>query len=203
MASALLHASKENGEVAPLLIRCLFDTGSEKSYITAATCRALNVFGIKEKILIGTLGADLPSSFSVQRVALRVSAVNEPDTAVCLQFLSLPKICDPIGPVQFIPNVKWPFLQGLSFADNYPRGRVEIDMLIGLDHYWSLVDGAIRRGANFASPVAMKTVFGWVLCGTDANSTTCTLLSIKNSPQETNLSDVLEWFFRDWSTLAF
>lgn len=40
---------------------------------------------------------------------------------------------------------------------------MEIDILIGSDHYWEVVTGRIIRGAS--GPTAVETNFGWVLSG--------------------------------------
>ena len=40
---------------------------------------------------------------------------------------------------------------------------MEVDVLIGSDHYWELATGEVRRGDS--GPVAIKTRLGWVLSG--------------------------------------
>ena len=55
-----------------------------------------------------------------------------------------------------------------------------VDILVGADHYWSLVTGEVRRGSS--GPVALNTRLGWVLSGSieqqdDTASTEVTCMS--------------------------
>ncbi|KRY73899.1 hypothetical protein T4A_9730 [Trichinella pseudospiralis] len=52
-------------------------------------------------------------------------------------------------------------LKGLKFADQFPRGEVEIDLLIRIDHYYNIVLNEIKR-VDTSKPTAVKTIFGWV-----------------------------------------
>ena len=55
-------------------------------------------------------------------------------------------------------------LSGLELADPGVDGKdLEIDLLIGSDHYWKVVTGRIVRGDN--GPTAIETRLGWVLSG--------------------------------------
>ena len=56
-----------------------------------------------------------------------------------------------------------PHLQGLTLADSYPRGTVQVEVLIGADHYYSFVTGICKRGENPESSV--ESHFGWILTG--------------------------------------
>ena len=46
-------------------------------------------------------------------------------------------------------------LKNLEFADSQKTG--------GLEFYFSLMEGEVKKGVS--GPVALKSVFGWVLCG--------------------------------------
>ena len=59
--------------------------------------------------------------------------------------------------------------------------KLEVDMLIGADHYWDLVTGAVYK--NKGGPTAIQTRLGWVLSGPIAvtlgvDSAQCTHLSV-------------------------
>ena len=55
-------------------------------------------------------------------------------------------------------------LAGLELADSsYDHNQLEIDILIGLDHYWKLTTGDVVRGKS--GPTAIGTSLGWVLSG--------------------------------------
>ena len=42
---------------------------------------------------------------------------------------------------------------------------VQVDVLIGADHYYSFVTGIYKRGENLESLVAVESHFGWILTG--------------------------------------
>lgn len=60
----------------------------------------------------------------------------------------------------------WSYIKGLQLADptfNEPR---KIDILIGAEHYFSLLLNERKIPGSIGYPIAMNTVFGWVLSGT-------------------------------------
>ncbi|KFD65298.1 hypothetical protein M514_00605, partial [Trichuris suis] len=61
-------------------------------------------------------------------------------------------------------NKTWKHVRGLHLADQFPRDATEVDVLIGLDHYYDFVRAAIRRGRR-NQPVAVLTTLNWLLCG--------------------------------------
>ena len=66
--------------------------------------------------------------------------------------------------------------------------QVTIDVLIGLDSYWSCMKPGLVRAGNL---VAQETVFGWVLSGTTPqvsyNDTTCVSVSLLSFNHANNL----------------
>lgn len=58
-----------------------------------------------------------------------------------------------------------PYLLGLELADTslVTDAPMNIDILIGSDHYFDVVTDDILRGEN--GPVAVNTKFGWVISG--------------------------------------
>ncbi|XP_068756894.1 uncharacterized protein [Montipora capricornis] len=81
-----------------------------------------------------------------------------------MEALSISKICNPLGPVQMDFH-KNSHLQGLTLADSYPRGSVQVDVLIGADHYYSFVTGVCKRGSSSESLVAVESCLGWIVTG--------------------------------------
>ena len=80
-----------------------------------------------------------------------------------------------------------PHLQGLTFADSYPRNSVQVDVLIGADHYYSFVTGVCKRGETPESLVAVKSHLGWILTGpVDSSSEhTSSMLTIVENKEVT------------------
>ena len=72
-----------------------------------------------------------------------------------------------------------------DFVDN--TQGMEVDLLIGLDFYFSFVTGRIRKGTH--GPVAVETNLGWVLCGAYTEKDESTELAVQfNTTHVVNLS---------------
>ena len=81
----------------------------------------------------------------------------------CIEALTTPVICRPAEAVDIQP-MKWSHLRNIVFPKKFPREEKEIDVLIGLDFYYSFVTRDVVRGGS-GEPVAVRTTLGWVFCG--------------------------------------
>ena len=61
------------------------------------------------------------------------------------------------------------YLQGLSLVDNTHHENKKIDLLIGMDYYYSCVSGAQIKGQP-NEPIDLSSIFGWIICGFYENS---------------------------------
>ena len=55
-------------------------------------------------------------------------------------------------------------LRNLKLADNFPRKAATLDLLVGADQYYKLVQGSIKRGRP-GTPIATKSRLVWLLSG--------------------------------------
>ena len=117
-----------------MTVRVLLDSGSECSYIRKNIAEALDLQGPSELLSVTTLGGETSETKRFQRVKFTLSPIKG-DSKVEIEALSISKICNPLWPVQMDFH-KNSHLQGLTLADSYPRGSVEVDVLIGADHYY-------------------------------------------------------------------
>ena len=76
----------------------------------------------------------------------------------------VPKVtCDlPTHPVPF--NSKWDHLIDLTLADPEFGTPGRIDVLLGVDIFVEALCHGRRKGPS-GSPIALETIFGWVICG--------------------------------------
>ena len=90
---------------------------------------------------------------------------------------------------------KWPHLQDIKFPEKFPRNEQEIDVLIGLDFYYSFVSrDVVRGGPN--EPVALRTSLGWVFSGpTGSHGQDCTVSVIVQVCASQELNDTLQKFW--------
>ena len=58
----------------------------------------------------------------------------------------------------------WTHLEGLQLADNFESPPNEIDILLGADLYSEILLEGLVKGP-VGTPLAQKTIFGWVLSG--------------------------------------
>ena len=155
-------SDKEDGTCQ---VRMLFDSCSQRSYLSKSVKKTLNLSPIgKETILINTFGNEgqILEAELVQLVVHCFNGERVVITAYCVDH-----VCEPIinQNIAFAYG-KYEHLSRLPLADQSDNNdSLEIQLLIGLDHYWSLIDGQVTRGEMGDGPIAMKSKLGYVLSG--------------------------------------
>ena len=148
-------------------MRVLFDSCSQRSYICTRLRSKLGLpsFG-SETVLIKTFGnneALLKKCDSVQfalecQDQLKVFVIAYEGELICGPIANLNQTIE-------IAQQNYSHLQGLPLAD-YCCGDedLEVDIMIGADYYWSIVQNHVVRGKSHG-PVAVRTRLGYVLSG--------------------------------------
>ena len=79
--------------------------------------------------------------------------------------LTVPVICEPLSGTAFKSGLRaYPHLTELDLADPTLDGEIiNLDILIGLDFYWSFITGEVIKGGN--GPTAIYSSLGWILSG--------------------------------------
>ena len=144
-------------------IRVVLDLGSQRSYITQRTARALSLEpeGI-QKMSIFTFGSTRRSLCDCELVKVVMETL---DGEIEMHLLTTPIICEPITtqPISLCAN-SYKHLSELRLADSSDgNSLMDVDLLVGSDYYWKLTTGRVSRGEN--GPVAVETRLGWVLSG--------------------------------------
>ena len=154
-----------------MTIRLMLDGGSQRSYITQRVRDALGLLPDRvEQVQIKTFGSDTTTMQTVEMVRVGIPLKN--GTTVKLMLSTVPLICEPLScqPIAYTKE-KYRHLSDLNLADFSRVGDdLQVDALIGSDHYWQLVTGQVIRGQS--GPTAIDTHLGWVLSGpvcSDAN----------------------------------
>ena len=141
------------------MARAILDSGSQRKYITSHLREELNLSTIRMELLrIKTFGRTGCDDTSCDVVRMGIETKNN-------ETLVVPFICNPLTtqPID-ASSENHSHLLGLELADTADAtDMLEIDMLIGSDCYWSLVNGRIIKGEN--GPTAVHTDAGWVLSG--------------------------------------
>ena len=143
-------------------VRVLFDTGSQRSYITDNLTDRLRLKPPgKERIHLDTFGDYNFRSKTCNVVAVCLRRPNESEV-ITIRALSFPTICSSL------PNLvkldEFPHLSGLDLADPPSSGPEGIDILIGFDYYWNIVGEEVVWGDS--GPTVVSSKLGWLLSGT-------------------------------------
>lgn len=183
-------------------VRFILDGGSQRSYITSVAKERLRLPAERrEKVLIKTFGS---SEKSVEECeVVKVDLEMRGGGALQIDALVVPFICDPLTSQPTCESAEmYHHLDGLELADPVSTSDpLQVDMLVGSDHYWRIVTGRVRRGTS--GPVAIETKMGWVLSGPVAQDTSTTALTltathalrVETLATERNLDDQLKQFW--------
>ena len=164
LQTAKVIASSPDGKHGGITIRVLLDTGCQRTYVSSRLRQALNLPSLKKEcLLIKTFGNNSEQIENCNLVQLCLQSIRD-DLSIYVTAYEVPKICSPLQN-QRINSAQQKFLhfEGIEFADFCEGPEAEIDVLIGMDNYWKLVTGNVIKSG--VGPVAIETVFGWVISG--------------------------------------
>ena len=138
----------------------LFDGCSQRSYVTVSLQKRLNLTCIrKEKLIIKTFASSEGRLQTLDVVQLCVKGKN--GITVYVEALCVPHICSKLE-VPSATRIKrhYTYLSDVELAKP-PTSSHGVEILIGLDYYFSLVSGKIIRGPP-GFPVAVESIIGWI-----------------------------------------
>ena len=158
-------------------VRVLFNSGSQRSYVTEDLCHSLGLTPVRvEKLRLNTFGDTRfkPKQCKLYKLYLRNSRSSE---EIEITALSFPVICSTLPVISDVS--RYSYLCGIQLADCSNSARSTVDVLIGSDFYWQLVGSEIRQGKG--GPVAINSKLGWLLSGPlnsseFTNNTSCNLI---------------------------
>ena len=151
------------GRSGVTLANVLFDTGSDRSYISESLVMKIGPeWAGDQHVAYAAFGQKNPSKTKLRNL-YQVELMCKDGQYKPLLATEVPFVCAPI----YRPSVPERFLRSfrdLSLAGDYKQGeRFSVDILLGLDAYWSFVLPQIVPGPD--GLVAQNTVFGYILSG--------------------------------------
>ena len=156
LQTARARVGNSNGE-SSCNVRILLDSCSQKSLISTRLKDKLCLPSIEsETVLIRTFGNNEASLKKCSIVQFALECQDQ--LKVFINPCEVELICGPIANQTIeVAQQHYPHLQGLPLAD-YSRGDegLEIDIMIGADYYWSVVQNHVVRGESHG-PVAIRT----------------------------------------------
>lgn len=158
-AQALIKGGKQGR------VRVLFDSGSQRSFITAKAASNYDLEIVrKEWISIGTFGRKTRESGLREVVRFDVMPLQGGKVQM-LEVYVVPEISRISNEHVEVVKNDFPHLRDLWFSDVcQSKEELEIDLLIGADYLWEFQKGKTVRG-EAEEPVAIETELGWVLSG--------------------------------------
>ena len=126
------------------------------------------------KIAVSRFGGEATKSTLQKRIVFTVEPVDKSGQSQHIEALTTPIISRPAEAVNIHPT-RWSHLRNIAFPEKFPREEQEIDVLIGLDFYYSYMTRDILRGGS-SEPLVVCTTLGWVFCGpTGSHDQECTV----------------------------
>ena len=164
LQTATAEVVRPDNDSSPLNVRLVFDSCSQRSYVTQAVQEKLQlpVFG-RDSLLIKAFGESNARLRTCEIVQVGIKTLC--DTTVYIQAYVVPVICGPLTQQSTeLTQSSYEHLRDLPLADRAGGGVLAVSILVGADYYWSLVEGTLVRGAPW-EPVALATKLGFVLSG--------------------------------------
>ena len=124
-------------------VRILFDSGSQRSYVTEQVCSRLRLKPIcTERLQVNTFGGE---RFKTKQCKLVQFDIHNPRLSerVSLTAICYPVICSTLPSIREVDN--YAHLSSLELADCWEGTDSDtIDVLVGSDYYWKFVTGETR-----------------------------------------------------------
>lgn len=143
-------------------VRVLIDTASMANFISEACCNRLGLARSHFSIPINGLN-DMNSMSTKGKTHCTIKPLHNLAPLFSFDAIVIPKICSNL-PNVLVNTTNWSHLRNLPLADAKFNIPGPIDILIGAE----LVPYVLRSGrifGNESEPVALETVFGWILQG--------------------------------------
>ena len=154
----------DNIEKRSVPVKILLGSGSQRTYLSERIVKHLNLKLINTQVMtIKTFGNDDEKAIEMNEYSFCVKSLNN-GCNVYMRGFAMPLICSPLSGQRLdVVSTQFPILKGLDLADK-GSGESEIDMLIGADLYWHVLDGKMIRCGS-GRLIALKSKLGWLLSG--------------------------------------
>ncbi|XP_065093592.1 uncharacterized protein LOC135714203 [Ochlerotatus camptorhynchus] len=140
--------------------RALLDSGSQPSFITESLCQKLRLKRVKLNSPVSGIGQSTVNVHFGVTISL---ASRYGDHRFSLDCLVLPKLTISL-PSHHIDVTRWRIPRNLPLADPQFNISQKIDMIIGAELFYSLLEHQQISVAT-GYPLLQKTVLGYIVCG--------------------------------------
>ena len=153
-----------------LEVNILLDPASDKSFVDKATSEALELQGHTVDLSLGGITGVIEETKPRKMVKAIVKNRHHLEKYSEVQMIELPVICNTMNrPAVKKEVLDSKYIKELQLADDYSKhNSCKINVLIGLNSYYSVVSGKVRRSPE--KPIAVESIFGWLLVSDSSNS---------------------------------
>ncbi|KRY80454.1 hypothetical protein T4D_4865, partial [Trichinella pseudospiralis] len=162
-------ASGENGRKRT--VNCLLDSGFERSLIRTDIANELGLQGTPSSMTVRGVHGLSATVADSRHVRFLLGPMHEKVTdsesmKLELTALCIPSICDDLvaSPTPWPSEIDLPPAAALAS----PPSPTPIHVLIGFDMYYRVLGRGLRISGE-DGPIALETIFGWILCGPKAH----------------------------------
>ena len=128
---------------------------------TIANDLKIKPYGSPATMTIKVLGGQEQRK-KMNRVKFKLAPFNSSgnDHAVSINAWTINSVCAPLAAVEVVVK-RSDHLRNLQLADTFPRDAALVDLLVGADQYYKLVQEDVRKGCP-GTPIATKSRLGWL-----------------------------------------
>lgn len=178
-------------------LRILFDLGSQLSYITPTAAKSLHLSPVDQRnVCIKTFGGHAESKkLNVFNVEIETREGAQSINLCCND------ICHPLKNDCVFEISSLPEFNGLEIADKglHCDTSLNVDILIGADHYWKLVENRSIKSSK--GLVGTLTKLGYIFSGPvndskfESSSATLSVHALKCQACDTDMNQILKKFW--------
>lgn len=182
LATALMKCKASNGDY--IVLRAMFDQGSQGTFITEEAAQLLKLKRIKINAEVDGF-AETKSTKSTSMIKIEVESMTNANFKTNIETLVVKKITKPL-PQEPVNIDSWEHLKNIELADPKFNIPAKVDISIGSDSFGEFVlSGLIRGESN--TPYAQLTSLGWIVMGKSNQSTNHIVSCITNVQLEAQL----------------
>ncbi|XP_055584794.1 uncharacterized protein LOC129737659 [Uranotaenia lowii] len=167
LSTALVRVTDCHGNF--LLARALLDSCSEYCFITTNLYQKLNLVEASSFLTVAGIGGSVVQSNKLVKATILPRDHCISSYVEMIDLHVLPKLTSTL-PTQAVSLNQLKIPADLTLADPEFHQPGPIDLIIGAEHYYDLIEDS-RRKLNENGPTMQKTVFGWVISGRVPDST--------------------------------
>ncbi|XP_071572845.1 uncharacterized protein [Temnothorax nylanderi] len=159
LATARVIVADRHGN--PHEVRALIDQGSEVSIVSESLVQRLRLPRSRTRMSIFGIGGSQSGS-TRGKVSLSLTSSTTGAALTAVAFV-LPRLSLYQGSA-IKCSTTWPHLQGLPLADPRFADNDPVELLLGAEVCSTILEDGLRRGTP-QTPIAQKTILGWILSG--------------------------------------